>query len=556
MKSRLFARFLKYALACVFLILASSGARAAPQPAIDYLMEGSQPLDLQTAVGLYDSGKFKHQLLSAPDFGIGSNPVWMHLSVSHSADTAVREYLLAGVTWLDHVDVYALNSGKLENEIHTGDETVRAPGLTPALGFALPLPQDCSDLYLRVSSIDPMILPLSRVTESRLNELKIHYGYFYGFFYGYLAALCIYNLLLFAGLGERSYLYYSLALLSAIFCNASYTGHGAAWLWPGYPLFQRYVILVMMVLYSVLGLLFASRFLALAENAPRALRAIKWFSGTALTAMFLFVLAGSQLGADLLAFSTVAIFSVSVFLLGLLMVKKGLPSGRYFLAATFFGFFGVVVTDLAVWGKIPFTALSFHSFELGLVIEATLLALALAFRMRQYQEANQKAEKLAREDPLTGLSNRRAFMELAGVLWSSADRGQRSLTLIMMDIDHFKDINDRHGHKIGDDVLTRIGSLLRRFSRSSDIVARWGGEEFILLLTETDLDHALSYAESLKQSISELRIHAGHQIISLSASLGVARCTTDSTLEEMIHLADAQLYRAKSEGRNRVCSHS
>ena len=523
---------------------------------VDYLIEKSGPLDLSQASALYLSGKFQQESEPIPDFGIGSNPVWVHLEIDNPGDTVSLKYLMAGVTWLDRLDVYVLHSGKLESQVHTGDDGKNPPGLTPAQGFAVPvdLPAGRSDIYLRIQSVDPMVLPMELLSLEQLEKRSIHFGYLYGFFYGYLAALCIYNLLLFAGLRERSYLYYSLTLLAAIVCNFSYTGHGVAWLWPDFPWFQRYIILVAMAAYSVFGLLFASRFLSLAEHMPRTWKAIRWFSISAMAAMAVSLLVGSQLAAALLAFATVWIFAVGMFMIGLYTVRKKLPASRYFLAATTFGLLGAWITDLAVWGKISYTPFTFHAFEVGLAFEATLLALALAYKMRQYQEANVRAEMMARQDHLTGLSNRRAFMELAGMCWSSAARGDRSLIMIMMDIDHFKAINDQYGHRAGDDVLVAVSDLLKRNSRASDIVARWGGEEFIVLLTETDLAHAREYAEKLRHAITELRVLTGSHSISLTASFGVARCSTDSTLEDMIHLADAGLYRAKREGRNRICA--
>lgn len=522
----------------------------------DYLKEGSKPLALNDAVALYRAGKFRRISAYIPDFGIGSAPAWLHLPVENRGATSAIRYLVAGMTWLDHVDVYVVQDGKLLGETHTGDEKIEPEGLTPALGFVLPFefPRGESDIYMRIESVDPMALPIQLVSGKQIEASRIGYGYYYGFFYGYLVALCIYNLLLFAGLGERSYLYYSLALLMAIACNFSYTGHGVSWVWSGMPWFQRYVILSLMVTYSLTGLLFASRFLSLKEHAPRLALATRWFSMISLAAMAAAVLTEDQGIAALLAFSVIGLFTVSMFLLGFFAVQKRIPSGGYFLAATTFGVLGVSITDLSVWGKIPFNWFTFHAFEMGLVVEATLLALALAYRVRRYQEANLLAEKMARQDPLTGLYNRRAFMELAGMSWSAASRGNRSLVLIMMDIDHFKDINDKYGHKTGDAVLVAVSERLRLNSRSSDIVARWGGEEFILLLTETDIEQAKSYAEKLRQAIAGLSISAGSQQISLTASFGVSLCGTDTTLEDMIHLSDALLYRAKSEGRNRVCA--
>lgn len=521
----------------------------------DYLIEDAQPLKLEQAVEQYLADRFQRGRQPVQNFGIGSHPVWLHLELNNPDTSFFLQNLIVGVTWLDRLDIYVMQGGQLQSHVHTGDEVPFAPGLTPALGYVLPLhfAPGRSDIYLRVESIDPMPLPIELMSGDQLKTRQLYWGYYYGFFYGFLAALCAYNLLLFAGLRERSYLYYSLVLMSAIFCSLTYTGHGVAWLWPDLPWLQRYVILVSMVVYSVFGLLFASRFLSLDKNSPRVLSAMRWFAGLGLGAMVLSLLMGNQLVAALVAFVFIALFTVGMFLLGILALHRGWTHGRYFLVATFFAMLGVASTDLSVWGEIPFTVPAYHGMELGLILEATLLALALAYRMRQYQQANQLEKQIARQDHLTGLNNRRSFIELASPFWSAAERGERPLSLVMMDIDHFKQVNDQYGHKTGDDVLVVVANLLREYGRPSDIVARWGGEEFVILLAETDISQAAGYAERLRQAISEMQVLSGKQLISLTASFGVVRRSPKSTLDDIVQLVDIQLYKAKNEGRNRVC---
>jgi diguanylate cyclase (GGDEF)-like protein len=457
--------------------------------------------------------------------------------------------------WLDRLDVYLVQDDRTLSHVHTGDTTVEAEGLLPAIGYALPLrfPPGPSEVYLRVESIGPMVLPIELMSDAQLSARKHGFDYVYGFVYGFLAALSIYNFLLFVGLGERSYLYYALALLSFIACNIGYTGHGLALWWPGRLSIQAYAIPVMMVLYAVLGWLFASRFLDLAEHAPRACMAVRWASGAGLLVLVVAVLAGNQLLAARLAFLFMSLFVLVTFLLGVQALRQGRASGRYFLAATFSGLLGAVTTDLAVWGKLPFTPLTFHAAEQGFIIEATLLALALAHRIRGYQHASRHAERLARLDSLTGLLNRRAFLETAQT-WSGGNRrGRQTLSLVMMDIDHFKQINDEHGHQVGDEVLRAVAVLLSQQGRISDIVARWGGEEFLLLLPDTDLSHASSYAERLRQATAAIRVPVKGGQLSITVSIGVAEHGADATLVDTINAADMRLYQAKGQGRNRVC---
>ena len=254
-----------------------------------YLIEGEVALGVDEAMARQRAGGFEPETKTAPDFGIGSNPVWLHLVIENDTGKSEERYFVGGMTWLDRVDVFLLHADGSRREIHSGDELPDAPGLTPGMGYAFPLnfPAGQSELFLRVASVDPMAIPIELLLHGHFDQRRLQFGYYYGFFFGFLLALGIYNLLLFAGTRERSYLYYSLALLSILFCNLSYTGHGAGWLWPQSPGFQRYVILVSMVVYNVMGLLFASRFLMLAKHLPRTQRVVCWSMGLAVGGMLL-----------------------------------------------------------------------------------------------------------------------------------------------------------------------------------------------------------------------------------------------------------------------------
>jgi diguanylate cyclase (GGDEF)-like protein len=162
-------------------------------------------------------------------------------------------------------------------------------------------------------------------------------------------------------------------------------------------------------------------------------------------------------------------------------------------------------------------------------------------------------EDLASVDGLTGLFNRRHFLELAESEWSRFDRYERPLSLMMIDIDLFKSINDRHGHDVGDRVIEHIASICREGKRASDIVARIGGEEFVMLLPETPLDSAVLVAERLRRRIAESPLLDAAARVALTASIGVAEAgaPTDG-VAALMKEADAALYRAKNAGRNRV----
>jgi len=162
----------------------------------------------------------------------------------------------------------------------------------------------------------------------------------------------------------------------------------------------------------------------------------------------------------------------------------------------------------------------------------------------------------SRTDALTGLLNRRAFMEIAQGLWNTAQCNERPLALIMLDLDYFKSINDCYGHAIGDRALCEIARLLEQACRQGDLAVRWGGEEFMLLLPETSLDQARHLAERLRRQFSSEPVRAGAVLLAVHGSFGVADRTSLDSLEQLMQEADSRLYRAKQGGRNQVCSSS
>lgn len=520
----------------------------------DQMIEEGSQLSLEEARGRQRDGLFHPGKQPVLTYGIGSHRVWVHLEVINPTKQPLPFRLAVGTTWIDHLGVFIMNNDHLSASWQTGDESPGAQGLTPGIGFTFSpsFAPGRSDIYLRVEVVDSLALSIELIPEDQFaaSERLVHYSY--GFVYGFLMALLAYNGILFVGLRERSYLYYSLYLFSLILVNMGYTGHAYAWLWPGQLLVQRLLTLVMMVVYSCCGLLFASRFLALAEHAPKVLRQVQLLVLSGLVLLGLSLAMGSRVGSALVAFSFTTLFTIGMVWLGIVTIRNNRVVGRYFIAAALCGVFGTASTTFAVWGWLPFTAMTYHAVEYGVISEAALLALALAYQMRLHQQASVRAEQLSRIDPLTGLYNRRGFFELAEPIWSTSERRQRPLILIMLDIDHFKKINDEYGHAAGDIVLTEIADILAKACRTGDVLARWGGEEFILLLPETDFEQALAFAERVRQLIEAQRIRVTQDTISVTASFGLTGRDQHVCLEDMIHAADDRLYHAKQNGRNRV----
>lgn len=163
------------------------------------------------------------------------------------------------------------------------------------------------------------------------------------------------------------------------------------------------------------------------------------------------------------------------------------------------------------------------------------------------------AEERASQDELTSLNNRRAFFELGKQLFKQAKRYQQHVSVMMIDIDHFKNINDNHGHTVGDSVLKSIAGLLQKTIREVDILARIGGEEFAIILPQTGIEEASKLAERIRQCIEAESIKHDQLQINITASFGIAACTVEGDdLDKMLTKADDALYIAKKKGRNQV----
>ena len=182
-----------------------------------------------------------------------------------------------------------------------------------------------------------------------------------------------------------------------------------------------------------------------------------------------------------------------------------------------------------------------HGGTVGFRVDITEL------KMREAQLTN-----LLTTDALTGSLTRREILQRGDDESKRASRYDRPLSLVYVDIDHFKSINDSYGHAAGDKALKRLTAIFRRMIRETDHFGRIGGEEFLLILPETDLNGATTIADRIRQLVETSIVKVGHHSIQITISIGVACRTDDSPFEEVMNLADRNLYKAKNGGRNQV----
>lgn len=191
------------------------------------------------------------------------------------------------------------------------------------------------------------------------------------------------------------------------------------------------------------------------------------------------------------------------------------------------------------------------------VINYSLMGLSLLLlshvHEQQREQAQRKLLRMALSDPLTRLGNRAALADAFDRLRALTERHGTSLSLLMLDVDHFKRINDRHGHEAGDKVLVEVADLLRARLRESDFICRLGGEEFVVLLPGAVGRHAVEVADAVRRKLADASIQRNGVPIPLTVSIGVAHYGDDGqTLDDLLAAADQRLYQCKQEGRNRV----
>jgi diguanylate cyclase (GGDEF)-like protein len=215
----------------------------------------------------------------------------------------------------------------------------------------------------------------------------------------------------------------------------------------------------------------------------------------------------------------------------------------------------IVVTETLEDALVQWRRLLHVVLSIGVLLTAVVLLLAhhLIRRIGELAVTRNELERLAQTDPLTGLFNRRHFWAHGTAEIARISRYVRPLSVLSLDLDHFKQVNDRYGHAAGDEALRWLAKVLLSSLRQSDLVARLGGEEFAVLLPETLLENAVHLAERIREALAATPVIAGDKTFFITASIGVSN-TTDAktTLDALLVRADAALYQAKEGGRNRT----
>lgn len=528
-----------------------------------YIQEQDKKLTLAQAIEKFDRLQGKSIANDSLSLGIGVQPVWLKATVFN--ERSEQTFRLAIETpWLDYIDTYLVESGEVAKHIQGGDGYAYKDRPMPYryYAFETQFSPGQTDIYIRIESVGPMAIPVHLMEVNDARARDILFSYEYGFLYGIIIALVLYNLVLYILIRKPEYGLYSLYLFGFVVNSLSYTGQLHTVFTPDYgPYFQDWMDIFLMVTYSVFGLHFARILLATKEYAPR-LESFTFWVATIIPAGMLFgALINNLQLSMLLAFILNTNFVFLFIALGYQALKAKVDSAIIFVISSVTAATCICISTAAVFGLLPLNNFTFKLIEIGMAFEAVLLAVLLAQRFRVAQNEKIIAENWARTDELTGLNNRRGFSEVADKIWASIIRQQRDVSLLILDIDKFKSINDTYGHHGGDIVLAEIANRIEKTARKSDVVARWGGEEFIVLLPETPCSSAYKQAERIRQIIANQPFDINGRRVDVTASIGIIGSTNhivgnqslqELDLEHLINKADEAMYTAKSSGRNQV----
>ncbi len=560
-------------------------------PHTRYREEGDDRLEATRVFDIVDSGGFEMLPGDNPVFGFRPRPHWFHLRLQNVASPNSDWLLVLEYALLDSIEVYVRDPDGRVAQQQSGD---LLPFSERAIrhrhpNFAISLPQGSyADVLVRVETQSSMQVPLGLWLPAAFSDREREAALGVGLYYGILIALLLYNLVLFGSLRDASYLYYVLHISAFGLVMLCLNGLAFQYLWPGSPAVANLAVPISIAVGMVAMLQFARHFLELPRLVPM---------GNQIMLALMFAMGVVALAAPILPYriavllGTGAVFPcVAVVLVcAVLAARRGYRPARWFLLAWSALLLGTLVYASVSFGLLPKNFFTEYGIQIGSGLEMVLLSFALAYRyaalrneneqivreakdqlesrveartlelssaLAQLSEANGRLREFNRRDGLTGVFNRRHFEDELLRATQDAQRAAGVLSLIMIDIDHFKSVNDSHGHLVGDDCLRRVAKIIDEIAATErGIVARYGGEEFAIILPDRDVGAAMALAEKIRHRVSSTPLVSEGKTVAITVSLGVTEIRNmglRADPAEALRRADRALYSAKQCGRNRV----
>ncbi|BBB27079.1 sensor domain-containing diguanylate cyclase [Amphritea japonica] len=520
------------------------------------------------------------------NLGFTSTPYWIRFTLHQNEKTPPLLLEFANPR-IDNIELYLPQSDGSYHMSEAGESKPFVEREYQFRNFMFELPNhpgESRTYYLRMDSEGSIQVSLYLWSYDAFIQYLDNSNLLLGAYYGIMILLMMVAAAFYLKLRDPLFLTYSLYLLTYIIFQLSLNGLSYQYLWPELSEYSGRLTAASVGFVGIGGYLFAGGFLRIWQRHSVQLITIVAFLISLDSLGIVMSLFGDYaLGVKLSTLAGLSLPPVILFA-AISSWRSGYRPARYFLMAWIIFLFGIFIAGLLYFGLVPQTFLTLYSIQIGSIIEVILLGYALIDRaiLRQAQkvkigelkgesleqknleleqlvqartheleENNIRLKKLSLQDSMTGLLTHNATIDLLEQQLHIAVRYIQPLSVIMLDIDDFKKVNDRFGHLAGDGVIINIAKILKACMREADYCGRYGGEEFILILPATDIWEAAVVAERIRQRVTELKlIDINNQ--PLSASFGVSEFNQESSEVDLILQADKALYRAKQKGKNCV----
>ena len=558
-------------------------------PHLQYRHDSESADRLQDAFAQVRDGRFQPVPGGDAAFGFQRGAFWFHATVVNRNHDEQRWLLVQEYPLSDRLDVWIRYADGRTLHQAGGDHLpfdarsvrYRHPN------FRLDLPPDEPvELLVRVESESSMQVPLELYTPGAFTELSRDAQLAIGLYYGILLALFFYNLVLWISLRDASYFWYLFHITAFGLVLFTLNGLGFEYLWPDWPwLADRSVPLSICL--ALIGMnQFTRNFLELPQRWPAG-------NVASLTVIGFFVLFGiASLWLPYRIATPVAALAVLVGIAWIVaatvrVVRLGYQPAQLLLLAWGMFLLGTAVFTLLAFGVLPKTFFTEYGVQIGSALEMLLLSIALGYRyaslrneneriageaqvmlerkvaqrtrevrnaLLQLEEAHARLHESSRRDGLTGLFNRTWFHEAFDRMVAEGRESRRPVSLLMIDLDHFKAINDHHGHLAGDECLRWASARIKGALGEDALLARFGGEEFVAALPGHDLHQAVAVAEAVRQALTAGSCPVQDAAIRVTASIGVHTINAGALddVDEAYEIADRAMYVAKANGRDCV----
>lgn len=532
---------------------------------------------------------------------IGQKVVWVKIPIA--ANQSTKSDWRLEIQWPSTalIEMAVWNEHNGLTEVQRSGRILKSPGMNLQKNnlFEFSLPQgQAATIYLRV--VDPYLvyLPMMIFSADAFAKYNLIRTVLFSMAFGIMAVMIMYNLFLYIAVYDKMYLFYSNTVFSSLLYILAVSGYGEMFFWHN----NRWLVDHASSIFAAYCFFSVTYFFRVFLELSRYRGWMLWSNNILLVsygAVILMTLSKYLPYGILLLGVLSPLIGVILMTTAIVLWRRGNHSAIYFIVA--WCGVGVSTTFLvsSLRGKISYFPAIEYSQASGFVIEIVLLSVALADRIRRQRMAKEQAQssllrlreqankelegqvrlrtqelesamidlksanrelaKLTKLDPLTNVNNRRQFDCVAEVEIEKAKELGRPLAVIMVDIDHFKAINDNYGHVLGDKCLIQIANCIAQNVRGEeDFVARYGGEEFAVILPNTEEADAYKLAERIRGAIEKTTLIYDGKSIHMTASFGVCshQPSSEDAITTFVKAADSALYQAKEEGRNRVVADS